>query len=574
PLLAISNDRMHFALGSEYYKFFGKYEKDSLLADKRFKDSIVSHLPFADSLLNEHWLSSIMYDKEKLVTVEGKGNVIEFTPEGRKFIAKIPSYENQLYKISPNAAYLITAPMLNKNETYYSQASKDRMIRIWKLPASKTETYSLYDSISTDQWGVKNILFTPNGEKAIFLYNNDDGKMVVRNLHGKNILFEATRIEAANFSNDGNKLITISKTGTVRFTETDGSTNDYKEIQNLPGFDYLYDYKDVKLSSDQKMLIVKSNQQYLFYERPNSGNIFIQRKDGSDLTYKEFPWNQEPDAIDFLYDNSIVSVSKAGEVFLWKIYPKFQTADEAFSTIKTSPYFSTDLLPNDSSTLDNWFAQANQMELDSIAGDLLVSVRYKENPDRYLQNLDLSKRIYKRLSEMTSGETKAGYEDEVVLLNTELNDFDISLMKLNHDLALKLVPRLKENISIKERRMGHLDSFEIKELSDDYWNLSWYQLFEEDFEGTIKSVKRGMGLHPDNDGMITNLALAYLLSNQYNEAEALYKKYKGKKYANQERYFTTSFSQDLDDMILAGVIKPTDMTLNEKVKRIREILKE
>ena len=147
-------------------------------------------------------------------------------------------------------------------------------------------------------------------------------------------------------------------------------------------------------------------------------------------------------------------------------------------------------------------------------------------------------------------------------------------MPLDQKLAVKLVPRLKENISIKENRFARLDTFEIKELSNDYWNLSWYQLFEGDYEGTIKSVNRGMDLNDKNDGMMTNLALAYLLNNRFDEAEALYKKYKGKKYANQQRYFTTSFLQDLDDMILAGVIKPTDKTLNEQVGIIRDLLKE
>lgn len=572
PILAVSDDRNHFALGSDYYKYFGRYDDDSLLIDARFGNSLTSHIPAEDSTAHEHYLSSITYDNRKLITVEGNGNVVEFTPAGINYITRIPTYEHQLYKISPKGEYVITAPSLNKNDTFYSQASKDRMIRIWKIPSSKKEQNFLYDSIKSDQWGLKNILFSPQGDKAIFLYNNDEGKIYVRNIPEKDSLFETSRIEAANFSNDGEKLITISKTGTVKFTETNGTTNDFKEIQQLPGFDYLHDYTDVKLSGDQKKLIVKSNQQYLLYERSNGGNIFKQRKDGSELTYKEFPWNQEPDNIDFLNDNSIISVSKAGDIFLWKLYPKFETANEAFSAIKTAPYFSTALLPNDSSSLESWFAQANQNELDSIAGELLLSVRYKDNPDIYLQNLDLSKRIYRRLSEITEGETKKDYEEQVVSLNYELNEFDISLMKLNYDLAIKLVPRFKEIISIKEKRYP-MESFEVKELSDDYWNLSWYQLFAEDFEGTIQSVKRGMNLHPDNDGMITNLALAYLLNNNYNEAEALYKKYKGKKYSNQERNFTTSFLQDLDDMILAGVIKPTDEKMNEQVKKIREILK-
>ena len=38
--------------------------------------------------------------------------------------------------------------------------------------------------------------------------------------------------------------------------------------------------------------------------------------------------------------------------------------------------------------------------------------------------------------------------------------------------------------------------------------------------------------------------------------------------------FNELLPEDLDDMILAGVIKPTDKTLNEQVGIIRDLLKE
>ena len=62
--------------------------------------------------------------------------------------------------------------------------------------------------------------------------------------------------------------------------------------------------------------------------------------------------------------------------------------------------------------------------------------------------------MYKRLAELTTGETRTSYEDEIISLNEELNDFDVSKMPLDQKLAVKLVPRLKENISIKENRFA------------------------------------------------------------------------------------------------------------------------
>ena len=97
-----------------------------------------THSLLEDSLYHDHWLSSIMYDNKKLITVEGNGNVIEFLPKAINFRTKIPTYENHIYKISPDAEYIITAPELDSNEQLFGAASKDRNIRLWKLPECNT----------------------------------------------------------------------------------------------------------------------------------------------------------------------------------------------------------------------------------------------------------------------------------------------------------------------------------------------------------------------------------------------------------------------------------------------------
>ena len=233
PLLAVSNDRRHFALSSDYYKFFGEFDRDSILADNRFDSSFKTHSLLEDSLYHDHWLSSIMYDNKKLITVEGNGNVIEFLPKAINFRTKIPTYENHIYKISPDAEYIITAPELDSNEQLFGAASKDRNIRLWKLPSSKKDTKAISFNIMSTPLGMKDIIFNAKGDKAIFLFSNYDGKMVVWDVLENKKLYENSRIKTANFSSDGNKLITMSYTGNVRYVEANGKTNDHKVIQFL-----------------------------------------------------------------------------------------------------------------------------------------------------------------------------------------------------------------------------------------------------------------------------------------------------------------------------------------------------
>jgi len=112
-------------------------------------------------------------------------------------------------------------------------------------------------------------------------------------------------------------------------------------------------------------------------------------------------------------------------------------------------------------------------------------------------------------------------------------------------------------------------------LSSDYWNLSWYLLFEKELDSAavMHAVLRGLQLYDKNTGINTNLALAYLLTGQCEKADSVYRKFKGQSYLSDARKFTESFQQDLNDLEDAGIITKEKKEIYDHVQRIRQFLK-
>ena len=82
-----------------------------------------------------------------------------------------------------------------------------------------------------------------------------------------------------------------------------------------------------------------------------------------------------------------------------------------------------------------------------------------------------------------------------------------------------------------------------------YFNLSFYALFVGDYKKSIEAAQKTLQLNPSAVKVETNLALGYLLDNQYDKAEAIYKKWKGKKFdTSDDHTANTIFLKDIDDL--------------------------
>ncbi|MEM6802812.1 MAG: tetratricopeptide repeat protein, partial [Bacteroidota bacterium] len=95
----------------------------------------------------------------------------------------------------------------------------------------------------------------------------------------------------------------------------------------------------------------------------------------------------------------------------------------------------------------------------------------------------------------------------------------------------------------------------VKEkLGDNYFNFSWYALFEKEFEESEQAARKSLELKPESTGVISNLTAALLLQGKYGEAEKLYKKW-SKEAWTDDRYETYGdvFLADLKELEVAGI---------------------
>jgi len=106
-----------------------------------------------------------------------------------------------------------------------------------------------------------------------------------------------------------------------------------------------------------------------------------------------------------------------------------------------------------------------------------------------------------------------------------------------------------------------------------YGNLSWFLIFDERFDEAEKAAKTGLGLSgfvksiyydEKTEWIHTNLALALLYQDKFEEAKQIYERFIGLPF-NDEQTWVEAFLSDLDELEMKGITHPD-------VEKIRELL--
>lgn len=91
-------------------------------------------------------------------------------------------------------------------------------------------------------------------------------------------------------------------------------------------------------------------------------------------------------------------------------------------------------------------------------------------------------------------------------------------------------------------------------------------MFAGKYEEGIQAAQRSRLLDEDQKLVITNLALNYVLNNQYENAEPLYKEWMNKKFPESNMSAKDLFLKDIQDLESAKITHP-DFS---KVRRLLE----
>ena len=83
--------------------------------------------------------------------------------------------------------------------------------------------------------------------------------------------------------------------------------------------------------------------------------------------------------------------------------------------------------------------------------------------------------------------------------------------------------------------------------------LSWYQLFAQDFEGALAASDRAFAIEPEEIINATNKAHALMFLGRRREARALYLRYKGQRLGKNERLWEETILDDFKEFEKRGL---------------------
>jgi WD40 repeat protein len=100
-----------------------------------------------------------------------------------------------------------------------------------------------------------------------------------------------------------------------------------------------------------------------------------------------------------------------------------------------------------------------------------------------------------------------------------------------------------------------------------WYRLSYYALFVNEYQVAMNAALKTLELDHSKDGVKTNLALAYLLNNEWEKAKQIYLDYKDKYFNDYLKISNDIFLEDIDALQSAGITHPD-------FKKVRILLNE
>lgn len=410
------------------------------------------------------------------------------------------------------------------------------------IPFRKTDGY--IDNINTSYNG-KTLIIKQGEIYKIFDVEN-------------NKLFDqfSNNITYANFSNDGHTIITKDSRDTVYMYDLNTKKNERLNL-SIPG-----KIKFISLSPNKQRLIIKSgayeySTKIYYYQKDNSAdsiNYRIIPKQLPYLRYSDILFTDNNDLIDMPSE----SYTNKGYVRIWKDFGKIDQTNISMIINSLPP------LTNDEKI------QAGFIKFEDIAdkNELKESAEYYYNSGAYDSSYLLNaKKLYLKLLSLTDSlKEQQYYLTKLTYINTDLFEIDSNWQRRAE--GLKEIIFYRKNLLAK-----YPDSIDLKiYLSSNYWNLSWAQLFINEYDSAAYSAEKGYELDTLNNGIITNQALGYLLSGKCEKANTVYELYAKQAYLTTGKKFTSAFLQDFNDLEKAGIITANNKEIYAHVQKVRDFL--
>lgn len=228
--------------------------------------------------------------------------------------------------------------------------------------------------------------------------------------------------------------------------------------------------------------------------------------------------------------------------------------------------------------LPNSIGQLNKLNVLNLSNNQLKTLPASLGDLLFLTSLNLMDNELKRLppsiGNLVNLRSLNLEYNRIAQLPLTLKNLELRLQKIN----LKLNPIERDNFKkIKERLPKtriEVDEFRKYAFRNEYYhaynhllwkvesnpeeyrhwyNLSTYALYVNKPDEAVEAAKRSFSLNPLAAAVETNLALGYLLLDEYEKADLLFQKWKGRVFPNGEALCNGVFLNTIADLKAAGI---------------------
>lgn len=472
-----------------------------------------------------------------------------------------------LLQFSPDGKYLLTV--------------KDTALLRWNLASAGAGTHLTADTLRTDPRykNISNVFFSPDGQTLVLAFSNKRfefwdwaakqrlsrfgsavyGWPAAFSPDGRFFLAQYSSRYIDVYDTVGNRVGSFSLPTTAR--ERSGTADVAKQIAMAP---------------DSKSLLVNYGHSLVTFSNPNGNSLMNAKGAPAAITGGDTLYAFNENLVDarYLNNGTVASLGEAGKLYVWKIADRFTSLLNAFRRVR--PYTNATYAEKDEAdpqAFERLMAEADVRRLRD------AGTHYFENAvignGELAENISKAKRIFSELERRDDGFFKRLDSAKLVaLLEMEAGSKVTDSMD-----RVRSTERYVNNVAAAKETVGQelekwrADTANVelrKALAGDYWNLSFYQLFVGEYDSSIHYARQCLQLDPKQDGVITNLALAYLLKKDFAAAEKLYGQYAGKVFSDgTKRKFSESFLQDFDELVNAGIISTADGAVYEKMEEIK-----
>ncbi len=493
--------------------------------------------------------------------------------------------------------------------------SWDNTARLWDLDGNQLQRFNMQEISSMCFSPDGKTLLTGSWDNTLNLWDWDGNQLQVFKGHEGNIILVC-------FSPDGKTILTGSVDKTARLWDLDGN-----QLQVFKGHED--DIYTVCFHTDGKTILTGSrdktarlwdldgNQLQVFKGHEGSISSVCFSPDGKSIITgssdddKLILWDLEghqlqlfanlgfsSNMIDFSPDGKTILIGlENGTAQLWKLktpynkfkqkdkYPKlsitdkleygiynfndvkktenknelFQAAMFYFENYNREPKRNYDYLNNAEFIFNKLYNISKDVNY-LIQYQKLILIKYLQKADEKL--IDKSKKIHKKLLE---------YYDMKYLWEI-IREYDSLLEKYSENVNISEFNFHKKRLDIYKKTLNHKDATkETKKtislrLSKDSYNL----LLDKKYEEAKQAALLAKQANPNNTILYTNLALAYLLTDDWQKAKEVYTNWKDSTYINNnnpERKCRDAFLEGLKELESEGITHPD-------FSKVRELLKE